>query len=203
MTISGSEDLLSDFEAIDPDFVMVAHGITEAIVRPTAAALRLVPSRWRMPGWLDPRPYFSRRMYKRCYQQLESAIRWRVKVILIKYRGGGTWMTLEEFDRRLTEFVRQLLDHTSARVLYSFPTARSMSAIFPGSPASLNAYQAIVRQLHERLKKKGRLYYCDVTRSCHLWDDFFVDHFHPNAKGHEKIAKAIFDLISPIGGVGS
>src|SRR3981081_4697249 len=41
--------------------VIVMHGITEAIPRPPRAALRRMPRRWRDPGHLDPRPYFSTR----------------------------------------------------------------------------------------------------------------------------------------------
>ncbi len=36
-----------------PTIAVIAHGITEAIVRPTPGALRWLPRRWRSPGWIE------------------------------------------------------------------------------------------------------------------------------------------------------
>jgi hypothetical protein len=66
------------------EIVVIAHGTTEALRRPTDAALRLVPARWRRPGWLDPRPYFSSRRPRRLGQRAESALRWRLKLVLMR-----------------------------------------------------------------------------------------------------------------------
>lgn len=81
------KDSLRDIQKIIdmmPDVVIIAHGPTEAVVRPRSELLKYVPPRWRRPGWLDPRPYYSRRYWKRLVQRIESGSRWRLKVALIR-----------------------------------------------------------------------------------------------------------------------
>ncbi len=49
--------------AASPRIAIVAHGITEALVRPTDASLCYMPPRWRRAGWMDARPYYSTRLH--------------------------------------------------------------------------------------------------------------------------------------------
>src|SRR6516164_3165063 len=63
--ISDSVHLLGLVRSSSPDLVIIAHGISEALVRPAPRALRFAPARWRNKGWMDPRPYFSRRWHRR------------------------------------------------------------------------------------------------------------------------------------------
>jgi hypothetical protein len=114
---SDSSKLLQEVVAFDPSIIIIAHGITEALIRPKQEAMRLIPSRWRQVGWLDPRPYFSRRLWKSVYHRSESGIGWRVKVYLIKKYGGCTLTSVEDFEQMLANIVSTLLQETKATII--------------------------------------------------------------------------------------
>lgn len=192
--LSSSLTRINDIVSMQPDMVIIAHGITEAIVRPTPSALRLVPRRWRQIGWLDPRPYFSRRLWKRIYHQTESAVRWRVKVHLIKKYGGHTLTSRDEFEQMLSETVETLLNQTSAQVIVLTHNGID-ERFYPGSLSSLDHYQRCIEGVVTKAHLSERVHLCDVSCLLNKWSDFFADHFHPNALGHAKIADAICHVI--------
>jgi lysophospholipase L1-like esterase len=196
MQLSESKMRLPDIVEASPTFVIVAHGITEAIVRPTEKALRALPKRWRRAGWLDPRPYYSRRWWKCIGQKAESAVRWRVKVLLMRLFGGVTWGDVERFEADLLDFVQNVLANTKAYVILLTHCGID-ERYFPGSLESLEAYRRAVERVRHALDPR-RVYVCDVTQVCTRWDDYFDDHFHPNASGHEKIAKELAAIIEPL-----
>lgn len=178
--------------------VVIAHGISEAIVRPIPAALRFAPTRWRQKGWMDPRPYFSRRKLKRWAQETESALRWRYKVLLMKKFGGYTWTSPLEFEQSMKGFIDCVRDATAARVILLTHCGID-DTFFPGSSHSLSCYQQVLSRLACQMSQSGRVYLCDVSQSLCRWEDFFADHFHPNARGHAKIADALCALLQKIG----
>lgn len=192
--ISDSYKLLPVAFSFTPDFVVVAHGITEAIVRPKRKAMRFVPLRWRQKGWLDPRPYYSRRILKRLPQQIESALRWRWKNCLIRSFGGETWTSQTDFSDAVDGFIHALLSQTTAQIILLTQCGLD-ERFYPGSPASLREYQTIVERIALSHQSSARVHVCDVSQKLEKWDDFFVDRFHPNVMGHRKIAHALFDLI--------
>jgi lysophospholipase L1-like esterase len=177
-----------------PDVIVIAHGVTEAIVRPTQRAMRYVPKRWHRKGWLDPRPYFSKRWHKRLYQQIESAIRWRLKVFLIKAFGGETWLSPQDYRASLKKFMETLLERTPAIVIVLTPPYID-EKFFPGSIASLRCYQNQTEEIMTTISASGRAVLCNVTDCLEQWEDFFADHFHPNASGHEKISQEICAIL--------
>ena len=184
--ITDSQKLLPQVAAENPNFVIIAHGITEAIIRPVPAAMRYVPRRWRTIGWLDPRPYYSRRLTKRLVQRIESAARWRLKAHLIRRFGGETLLALSDFERQLADTLEWLLQKTSAQIILVTHNGID-ERFYPGSKTSLDDYGQCV-------KKSGicpRIGVCDVSQTLTQWSDYFADHFHPNAAGHTKIAKAL------------
>lgn len=191
--ITSSLMKLAEIVSWQPDVVIIAHGITEAIVRPVPSALRLIPRRWRQIGWLDPRPYFSRRPWKNLYHRAESGVRWRVKVGLIKRYGGCTLMPQEEFERALSGAVSTLLHATSTQVILLTHNGID-ERFYPHSLSSLNRYQMGTQRVAADCQT-GRVRVCDVSRLLDAWSDFFADHFHPNAAGHAKIAEAICEVI--------
>ena len=192
--ISDSYKLLPVAFGFSPNFIIVAHGITEAIKRPKQKAMRFVPPRWRQKGWLDPRPYYSRRLLKRLPQQVESALRWRWKGCLIRSFGGETWTSQPDFSEAVNGLVYAILDHTSAQVILLTQCGLD-ERFYPGSPASLREYQTIVERIALSYRSTARVHICDVSQKLKKWDDFFVDHFHPNLMGHQKIADSLYDLI--------
>lgn len=165
------------------DVVVVAHGVTEAILRPTPAALRCVPPRWRRTGWLDPRPFFSSRRFRGTAQRLESAARWRVKVTLMRLLGSTQFVPDEDFARML----RQIVDVCGAHRTLLLGGFTIDDRFYPGSAAELARYAAIARDVAADTGAR----YVDVASTCERWDDYLADHFHPNQSGHRKIADRV------------
>lgn len=195
MQLYESKNRLGEIVDSDPSIVIIAHGITEAIIRPKDNALHVVPQRWRKPGWMDPRPYFSRRRLRRLGQIMESALRWRIKVLLIRMFGGMTWGDPSIFENDLQKFVSNVLNLTHARVLFLTHCGID-ERYFPGSLQSLNIYAKKIYQVCDNFNST-RVKVCNVTNVCLKWDDFFSDHFHPNVNGHVRIAHEICKFIEP------
>ena len=173
--------------AFDPDIVIIAHGITEAIIRPNINGYRI--------GRLDPRPYYSQQLLKRLCQQFDSALRWRFQVWMIQKDGGRTLMSCDEFESRLTESLDSLLRETSARV--TLLTHNGIDERFySNSLASLNCFQECIARVAAQAALPNRVQVCDISHLLDPWSDFFADHFHPNATGHAKIAAALFEKVA-------
>lgn len=164
---------------------IIAHGATEGIVRPSPSCLRWVPRRWRAAGWMDPRPYYSSRWQKRIVQRIESSLRWRVKVFLLRYCGSRTYLEVSAYADTLRELIVKL-SHPSRQVLVLSHVDVSQR-FFPGSPKSLFEYADAAAHV---ARETGAIY-VSLEGVCVKWNDFFLDHFHPNSTGHEKIAETI------------
>jgi lysophospholipase L1-like esterase len=195
--ITVSRKLLPELISLNPELIIIAHGTTESLLRPPDAALRYVPVRWRRPGWLDPRPYYSRKLLRRIGQKLESAIRWRVKLLLMRSFGGEPWMAPERFESELSDYVRILLNSTTARIVLLSPYGIDAS-FFPGSPERLEQCKETIARIPWKFKNKDRLHFVDVSQVCRRWEDYLEDRFHPNEFGHERIADRLFESIRSI-----
>lgn len=180
---------------LQPDIIVFAHGNTESVVREQRRYLKFMPRRWRRPGWMDPRPYYSTRRNRRRLEKIESGLRWRVKVTLIKIFGGKQWMSLEEFKRQTTDFTKTILTHnTNTNIIFLTP-GDIEEKYFPGSPESMMKYREVLIDIYELNKSSNRLFMCDASQYLDKWNDYFIDRFHPNESGHNKIAEALSDII--------
>lgn len=180
---------------LQPDIIVYAHGNTEAVVREQKKYLRFLPKRWRRPGWMDPRAYYSTRFRRRLLEKIESGLRWRVKVSLIKVFGGKQWMSLEEFRRQTTDFVLTMLQYSPKTNIVFVPPGDIEERYFPGTPESMRKYREAMREICEQYKSSNRLFMCDSYAALHKWDDYFYDRFHPNEMGHDKIAETLMQTI--------
>lgn len=182
--ISESERLLpSDLRGIG--VVIIAHGITEAILRPSERSLAFVPMRWRRAGWLDPRPYYSTRLLRRFGQRVESSVRWRVKRLLLSRCSPGQMMDLPAYTATLRR-IKVKMRAAGVRIIVLGPPELD-ERFFPGSPAQL--------ALYAKAAEDEGVEYVSLTGVLHKWDDYFADHFHPNGRGHRKIADVILHAL--------
>lgn len=184
MMIDQSLDAFSQ-RPVPGGLAIIAHGITEAIVRPTPRALALMPARWRNPGWMDPRPYYSRSWWKRVPQRLESAARWRIKNLLIRILGGTQWRSPDAYRSALHDLLERLITSGTAVVVLGSPDLDER--YFPGSPQQLHRYDDINAALAEQL---GAMH-IRLSDRLDAWDDYLADHFHPSVSGHARIAGEI------------
>lgn len=173
------------------DIAVIAFGITEAMIRPTNKALKLLPRRWRRAGWTDPRPYYSSRRWKRAIQMVESGVRWRIKVALIRLTGGARWGSPKTYERDLTELV-EYLQATGISIIVIVGYFGHDERFFPGSTASCDEFLTINRGV---ASTTGTLF-LDGTSICRQWEDFLCDHFHPNVSGHRRVADHLLSLLS-------
>lgn len=180
---------------MQPDIIVFAHGITEAIVRVQKKYLKWMPMRWRRPGWMDPRPYYSTRRWRRCLEKVESGVRWRVKVALIKMFGGKPWMSLEEFRRHTTEFLWKVMDASPKTSIILLAPSDIEEKYFPGSSESIRIYRRVFHDICNNAQSENRIFLCDASQFLHKWNDYLEDRFHPNELGHGKIAKALLNTL--------
>lgn len=162
--------------------MIIAHGITEPIPRPTKHSLRHLPARWQRLGWMDPRPYYSSRLRRRLLERLESAIRWRVKNRLIAKSGYEVLEGLEDYLAVLDEVARTLTAR-GVNVVLLEPTSID-ERYFPGASVKQLEYWAGALQVAGVRHVRTR----PVLRE---WHDYLADHFHPNDAGHEKLAQLV------------
>ncbi|PAD85005.1 hypothetical protein CHH57_01455 [Niallia circulans] len=193
MQIKESAYKLEDIISLNPNYVFVMHGITESIVRPTNNSLKFMPKKYRKIGWLDPRPYFSSKLFKCKYQKIESALRWRVKNKLIEYDGGMQLTPLEDFKIYFSQFIESLVNNTKADIILVSHCGID-ERYYPCSLSSLEKYKGWIFDYSTKFENRIKL--VDISILLNKWDDYFSDHFHPNQSGHEKIADYIYDTIS-------
>lgn len=165
------------------DVMIIAHGITEPIPRPKPESITFLPERWQRLGWMDPRPYYSSRLSRRTLERVESAARWRVKNLVMRARGTAVLQEQASYLRTLREVLRRLGEQ-GTQVLLLEPTSID-GKFFPGAPQAQERYWHAAREIGGATALSTRQHLSE-------WDDYFADHFHPNAHGHRKIA----DLIS-------
>jgi hypothetical protein len=172
--------------ADDSAVVIAMYGTGEAMVRPTDRSLRLVPPRWRRSGWMDPRAYFPTNWRRALPKRIESAIRWRVKVLLIRLSGGKVSMDLDEFSRQHRDFLRSLKERGVPTIVVIGPYMVD-EKYYPRTPARIRLYDEIVRA---QAREEG-LIYVSAIDALRRWDDYFLDHLHASVSGHQRIADAI------------
>lgn len=181
------KDAESTLDVADDCAVVIAmYGTGEAMVRPTDRSLRFVPPRWRRSGWMDPRAYFPTNWRRALPKRIESAIRWRVKVTLIRLSGGRVSMDLDEFSRQHQDFLRALKQREVPTIVLIGPYMVD-EKFYPRTPARIVLYDEIVRQQAE---EEG-LIYVSAIDALRRWDDYFLDHLHASVSGHQALANAI------------
>jgi lysophospholipase L1-like esterase len=177
------------------EVVLVSHGGIEGLVRPTERSLRWMPPRWRRNGWMDPRAYFPSSRLRALPKRIESAVRWRVKVMLIRLFGGRTLIGLGEFAPLLEEFVQGLKARGVPTIVLMGPVCPD-ERFYPGSQASLDGYNAAIAAI---ARNEG-VHFVRAGSELRQWDDYFRDHLHATAGGHERIAAKLEGVVADAGG---
>lgn len=185
-TIDETWQAYLDQGAPQVEFAVIAHGITEPIPRPRANQLRYLPPRWRRTGWMDPRPYFSRRRGRRLLEKIESSIRWRVKNLLMRIGGHETFRDEDNYVASMLEACTYLIER-GVTVIVLEPTSID-DRFFPGARIAQERYFDRIRRIQGPVFLRTR-------EALTEWDDYFLDRFHPNEKGHRKLAVLVNDMI--------
>lgn len=177
--------LAFDADPQDADVAVIAHGVTEPILRPVLPEHRWFPQRWRALGWMDPRPYYSSRRRRRVLERLESGLRWRVKNALLR-RDRYQLLSEDDYVTSLAAFAATLQGR-GIRVLVVQPPPIE-ERYFPGSRQAQAAYWSAAQRV-----PGIELVHLD---GMHEWEHFLLDRFHPNVAGHAFIAQRIIGRLS-------
>jgi len=173
-------------EPVAGTVAVIAHGITEPILRPVLPKWLPLPARWRRLGWMDPRPYFSTRKSRRAAEILESEIRWRLKNVLARLFGTHQLASLPTYSKDL-RLLKESCEGLGARVIILGPPDID-DRYFPGSVYEQLRYGRIT----ERIAGAD---FVPVAGVVDRWGDYLADHFHPNDYGHQVIAELILEHI--------
>jgi hypothetical protein len=185
---------LEEIINIKPDIVIFGHGITEAMIRPSPKYLKVLPRRYKRPGWMDPRPFYSKKWRKRVLEKLESSFRWRLKRFIILKYGGESIVSKSVFIKEVNLFITSILTQTQSNII--FVTQMGVDEkYYPYSQGQLNEYENEIINL---CTVDTRLTYIKGSEILSQWSDFFEDHFHPNFIGHQKLAVSIYEKILKI-----
>ena len=191
-TIKYAIQKIPELLAYNPDVVIVFYGNVDAILRPkTDGKLNLyhiLPKRYRGNGMLDPRPIYSRNLYKSILEHADSLFRYNFKKLLIMMYGVYSWVGIEEF----TENYQQLIDAINAehRRIILVSTVTIDDYYFPNSTAQFIKYNSVIQQL----ARENNKLYLDLYSFLNEFDKdeiYGADHFHPNANGYEIIGKKL------------
>lgn len=184
-TVAGSLDLLKSSDAV-PEIAIVAHGITEAVMRPLPEHLRWLPARWRRTGWMDPRPYYSSKLHRRIFERVESEVRWRTKNFVMTVGGAFQFLTAEEYEDLIRELVLELHRRGCHVILLGTPDIAE--DYFPGSQRQQELYELRLTGLDAQ--------YIPLGGRLDRWDDYLADRFHPNDVGHFKISQIVLEAMT-------
>lgn len=189
-TIRYVETIKSKFEKEKFDFIVIAYGNVDAMLRPdTNNKFNLyshLPSRYKKTGMLNPRPYFSNNFFKSIIQHIDSWTRWNINRILLKLQGETVWVVPDEFENAYRETLL-LLSHCADQIIM-LSTVRVSDKYFPGTNGMYCSYNSIIKKLSETYN----CCFIDLYNSLSEKKFYYKDIFHPNESGYRLIA----DLIS-------
>lgn len=190
-TITYPFQIIEDIDIAPGDIVVVLYGNVDAQIRPSQKGMIFpkIPSRFRQPGMLMPRPFYSDKLYKRFFQLMDNMIRLVLSRLIVAIDGTEQWVPLSEFGEKYRELIQVLLKKRVRIICCS--CVYIDEALFPKTPDEYRKYSAAIDRL---AKDYGAIYVDLYSKMEELvvsrgWDYLYNrDHFHPNGCGYEHMA---------------
>lgn len=164
------------------DIALIAHGVTEPILRPHLPLWLPLPRRWRRLGWMDPRPYYSTRARRRLFERVESEVRWRTKNFLGFAFGSYQLASVDQYRDDLAALKHACEQNGAIVVIVGAPDIDDR--FFPGSVYEQLRYSRAAEEVAQ-----GK--FVAIAGLLDRWSDYLLDHFHPSDQGHESMARLI------------
>ncbi len=183
------------FENIDSfgfeyDVAIIAYGNVDAMLRPNVNHkpnfYKYIPRRYKQNGMLNPRPYYSQKLYKKIYQHIDSFFRTLLNKVLLKVQGGKPWVSLEEFYDLYGKCISRLSDNNCKIIAMS--TVQVPEKYFPGTNDNFVLYN---EKIHLLAMENG-CSYIDLYNKLDKMKYFYDDGYHPNELGYNLIAEMIW-----------
>lgn len=176
---------------LSPEKVFILRGGLESVVRPaTVHSGRWpwwIPAAWRGYAAMDPRCYFSTGRLRRAKQQLIDLIKQVIRKKLLTESLSAPLMGVDQLHANLTQTVTMAKSLGSEVFILDLPPISEKQ--FPGSSMQFQLANAMFRQLST---ETGAV---NVAFNLLQPDDFYLDGFHPNSQGNEKMASSIFQNV--------
>jgi lysophospholipase L1-like esterase len=180
-------DTVARVREFAPDLVVVAFGAAEGFVHPSRFLQRVLdrfaPKSWQGVAGLEPRPYFSGRLWRRLRQRVVSGGKVLVKRTIIAVTGGYRRVPAKEFAERIQELLAALGPDARTLVVGLWQVDERM---FPRSNRQLRRNDEI---LSAAAREHGAVFV--PAAGLHCWDDFLADHAHLNERGHRHLAELL------------
>lgn len=196
-TVKYAMGLLERIQEISPDIVVIMYGTVDLQVRPNMETnkfgiLSLTPRRYKdIKGMLNPRPFMSKRKGKRFLDCIDNIYRWIWKKIVVMTQGTMQYSDLDTFK---AEYL-QLLDSLKEYKVIVCSTIYLDNKIY--TLKSLQNYE----EANKFLEKSNEFYVDlfskqrDIVRADGWKSIYNNDHFHPNDKGYDIIARELEKMI--------
>lgn len=204
-TVKYAMGLLERIQEISPDIVVIMYGTVDLQVRPNMETnkfgiLSLTPRRYKdIKGMLNPRPFMSKRKGKRFLDCIDNIYRWIWKKIVVMTQGTMQYSDLDTFK---AEYL-QLLDSLKEYKVIVCSTIYLDNKIY--TQKSLQNYE----EANKFLEKSNEFYVDlfskqkDIVRADGWKSIYYNDHFHPNDKGYDIIARELEKMIVRIWSCGN
>ena len=199
-TITYASERLNIFLEEKPEIVIILYGNVDAQLKPsrTGHIFKMLPSRFAHAdgSMLLPRPFYSHTWYKNWGQHIENWMRTIFRKLIYLIDGTEQWVSITEFIDEYRFVCKSFRDHDIRVICCS--TVAIDEKLFPGSNAEYIKYNDKIKEIAEEL---GCIYLDIYARFNSLimnegWKGFYnYDHFHPNGKGYQLMAKWIYEGI--------
>lgn len=188
-TIKYLTELLNN-SVMDYSVSIIGYGNVDAMLRPdlkhTPNYYKYLPNRYKQNGMLNPRPYYSKRWYKKWLQKCDSCFRTGLNKILLKLQGKTTWISMDEFRDEYVKCIRKIKKSGCEKIVL-LSTVHVSDKYFPGTNVEYQKINLIIN----KIAMKEKCIFIDLYSLLDESKYFYDDLFHPNNIGYEKIAEAI------------
>lgn len=189
-TIKYLDELLCA-DLVQYDAVIIGYGNVDGMLRPDMKHrpnyYKLLPSRYKQNGMLNPRPYYSSRYWKKTIQHLDSIVRTNLNRILLSRQGATTWVTVEEFEKIYRNCITKIRYSNKDKKIILLSTVRVGDKYFPGTNRSYEKFNAVI----QKIAKQESCIYISLYEELNDPKFFYEDLFHPNIVGYKEIANKI------------
>lgn len=178
------------------------YGSVDARIRPDTDKNRfylwsLVPKHYRKNGMMDPRPFYSRKKIKKFLQIGDNLIRSLVCKVMFLTQGKCQWCSVERFEIQYNNVLENLRPIIPNIILLT-PAYIDEKIYGEDNVIQYKKYTNVVKRIAEEQHLSVIDIYSTLKKAVDEsgWNSvFYLDHFHPNARGYEIMADLIYKEI--------
>ena len=188
----------------EPEIAIIFCGSVDGLIRANLEGSSkfvkwIIPKRYKNPGMLEQRPFYSKNFFKRQINHIDNIYRKILKKIVLASGGKTQRVQIDLFKKEYKELVKYLTQNNINCILVS--TMYVDDKFFLKSNNEFIKYNEIIRQCAIDYAKNAvfldlfSIIQKDVKENG--WSNLLsFDHFHPNIRGYRRIAEEIVNAIN-------